>query len=93
VPVTISCREATDTWSRRNEVRAEFTARRVNGEYQTLHLSEAEADAVADAIVPCLSQQGRERLLHSLLRDLSHAKLLRALAFDLRKRVRLPKDR
>lgn len=93
MPVTISCHEAADTWSQQNEVRAEFTARRANDEYQTLHLSEAEADTVADAIVPCMSQQGREKLLHSLLRDLSHAKLLRALAFDLRKRVRLPKGR
>ena len=93
VPVTITCQETTDAWSQRNEVRVDFTARRPNGQYQTLHLSRAEADAVAATVVSSMSQQGRERLLHGLLRGLSHAKLLRALAVDLRKRVRLPKDR
>lgn len=91
VPVSISCEEAADTWSQRNKVKVEFTARRTNGEYQTLHLSQAEADAVAVAVVSGMSKQAREKLVSGLLRDLSDAKLLRALAFDLKKRVRLPK--
>ena len=87
VPVSIACKEANDAWSRRNEVAIEFTARQTNGEYQTLHLSQAEADKVGATIVSCMSQGGRETLVPSLLRDLTDAKLLKALAADLRKRT------
>jgi hypothetical protein len=79
-----------------------FTARRSNGEYQTLHLTQAEADNVAATIVSGMSKEGRarlvpglvgelskerrEKLVPGLLGDLTDAKLLRALAVDLRKR-------
>ncbi len=85
--VSIACKEANDAWSRRNEIAIEFMARKANGEYQTLHLSQAEADKVAATIVSCLSQEGREALVPRLLRDLSDAKLLRALAADFQKRT------
>ncbi len=93
VAVTISCGKATDSWSERNEVKAEFTARRAGGQYQTLHLSETEADTVAGTFVAHMSRQARDKVLSMLLRELSHARLLRALAVELRTRVRLPKDR
>jgi len=54
-------------------------------------LSQAEVDALAEKFVASMSPQARETLLVQSLRKLSHAKLLRALAFDLRERVRLPK--
>lgn len=41
---------------------------------------------------PVHVSEGRERLLSRLLRELSHAKLLRALALDLQKRVPLLKE-
>lgn len=91
VPVAISLEKATDDWSQRSHIQAEFTARRSNGEHQTLHLTESEADGVAGTFVSCMSRQARDRLLHSLLKDLSDAMLLKALAFDLRRRKRLPK--
>ena len=87
VPVSITCKEASDAWSRYNEIAIEFKARRTNGEYQTLHLSQAEADKVGATIVSCMSQEGRETLVPRLLRDLSDAKLLTALAADLKKRT------
>lgn len=71
--------------------RIEFTASRSSGECQTLFLSEAEVDAVASTVVMSMSPKRREHLVCSLLQGLSNAKLLRALAVDLRKRVRLPK--
>ena len=85
--VSIVCREADDAWSRRNDVAIEFTARKANGEYQTLHLSQAEADKVAATIVSRMSKEGREALVPRLLRDLSDAKLLKVLSRDLRKRT------
>ena len=87
VSVSITCKEADDGWSRYNEIAIEFTARRTNGEYQTLHLSQAEADKVAATIVAAMSQEGRETLVPRLLRDLSDATLLRTLAADLKKRT------
>jgi len=93
VQVDISVRKATSTWSQEHHIRAAFTARRSTAEYQTLHLTEGEADKVAGTIVSCMSRQGRENLLHGLLKELTDAKLLKALAFDLRTRKRLPKGR
>lgn len=123
VPVDISCEQASNTWSQRNQVKVEFTARKPNYEYQTLYLTQDEADAAAGAVVGAMSAQGRRSLLTTLrlleleadaigevvvgamstdgreslfvkfLKGLTHAKLLRVLAFDLRERVRLPKKR
>lgn len=87
VQVSITCTEADDSWSRRNEVAIQFTARRSNGEYQTLHLSRAEADKVAATIIARTSQEAREALIPRLLRDLSDPKLLKVLSADLRKRT------
>jgi hypothetical protein len=87
VEVSITCREADDSWSRRNDVVVEFVARRPNGEFQTLHLSEAEANKVAATIVGRMSTEGREALVPRLLRGLSDASLLKVLATDLRKRT------
>jgi hypothetical protein len=93
VAVSISADRAVDNWSERNAINLEFTARRTNGEYQTVHLSQAEADAITPTIVACISRKRREELLLMLLRELSHARLLRVLALDLRKRMRLPRER
>jgi hypothetical protein len=64
--------------------------------WATLRLSrfrvpEHEADIIGETVVSTMSTKGRERLLAKFLRLLTHAKLLRVLAFDLRERVRLPK--
>jgi hypothetical protein len=80
-----------DDWSARSGVLVEFEARKADGEYQTLHLSQAEVDETAGQLVAGMSPAARERLLVEALRQLSHAKLLRLLALDLRARVRLPK--
>jgi hypothetical protein len=91
VPVVLTCERSGDAWSRANETRAEFTAKRTNGEVQAVHLSQAEIDSSASVIVGCMSAEAREVLVRQLLGELSRAKLLRVLAFDLRDRVRLPK--
>ena len=118
---SISCDKPMDPWSQQNEVKVEFTARKPNGEFQTLHLSQAEADGVGEVVVGAMSVEGRKRLLKKLrpsqseadavaecfvgamsvperehllikcIQALTHAKLLRLLAFDLRERVRLPR--
>lgn len=87
MPGSITCNEANDEWSQGNEVVIQFTARRTNCEYQTLHLSRAEANKVGAVIVSCMSKEGRRKLVPDLLRDLSDADLLKALATDLRNRV------
>lgn len=89
--VTIRCFAPADDWSKRNEIRAEFTAKKDDGEYQTLHLAQSEVDAAAVELLSAMSPAERERLLVASLRKLSHAKLLRLLALDLRQRVRLPR--
>jgi hypothetical protein len=93
VPVDVSCDTAAGAWSERNRVAITFTARKSDGEHQALHLSQREVEASAAMTLRLVSEKTRERLLLSLLRDLSDAKLLRTLAVDLRRRVRLPKRR
>ncbi len=92
VRVTIECEVTDDSWSRRNDVKVQITAGKSDGEFQTLFLSQAEADEVAATVVSCMSQREREKLLNRFLQDLSDAKLLKTLARDLKNRVRLPKD-
>ena len=93
VPVAISSKQPRDSWSERNAVVLELTARKPDGKYQSLHLSQSEADEAAGTLVDSMSSAARDRLVVALLRELSNAKLLRALAMDLKSRVRLPKDR
>lgn len=92
VPVSVTCFRPLDSWSSNRGIQAEFTARNDDGEIQTLHLSQAEVDAAAQELVASMSAKAREQLLVQTLRGLSHAKLLRVLAFDLRARVKLPKQ-
>ena len=80
-----------DAWSSSRGVAVEFQARKEDGQYQTLHLSQAEVDSSAQKLVAGMTPAARERLLVESLSMLSHAKLLRLLAFDLRDRVKLPK--
>ena len=93
VPVRISCELAKGSWSERNHAKIEFTAYRANGEYHTMYLSEAESANAAEILQKFMSPKAREKLLQAMLRNMSHAKLLRALAVELKVRVRLPKDR
>lgn len=92
VPVSVSCRASKSSWSNRNQVPITFTARQSNRKYQTLYLTHAEAEVALGALVTTLSVQNREKLIVSLLRELSHAELLSALALDLNVRVCLPKN-
>lgn len=89
--VEVSCFVPRDSWSTHRAIRVEFKAKKSDGEYQTLHLTQAEVDAVGEEILKSMSIAERERLLVRTLRNMSHAKLLRLLAFDLRARIRLPK--
>ena len=89
--VTVNGFVPSDDWSMRKEVRAEFTAKKEDGQFQTMHLSQAEVDEAAMVLLRAMSTAARERLLIDSLQKLSHSKLLRLLAFDLRQRVRLPK--
>ncbi len=91
VSVALTCEPSTDRWSRGSGILAAFTAERENGEMQAVHLSQEEVDSSASVIVGCMSAEAREVLVRQLLGELSRAKLLRVLAFDLRDRVRLPK--
>lgn len=93
VPVRVTCWQTADAWSYQHKVKIGFRADKSNGENQCLYLSESETDYVAAIVVSCMTKQEREKLLHSLLRSLSDAKLLRALAADFRERVKLPKRR
>jgi hypothetical protein len=105
--VSVACDKASDAWSRRNEVKIQFTARKPDLEYQTLHLTQAEADKVAPTVASAMSQEGRDKLLADLLsalavdlkrrvrqpgRDKLLEDLLSALAADLKKRLRRPKN-
>lgn len=92
VPVGIECQSASGAWALNTGARVKITARRSNGEYQTVFLTQEEVDLVAEALAPRISVKAQERLLRNMLRVLSQAKLLRLLAFDLRDRVRLPKN-
>ena len=66
VRVEISCEQAEDPWSQRSAVKVEFTARKSNYEYQTLHLSQDEADAAGGIVVGAMSAEGRARMLAKL---------------------------
>jgi hypothetical protein len=88
VPVSIACDWASDRWSRDHEVVIEFTARRSNLEFQTLHLSLAEVDRASLELAGCISSRGRARLLAKLLGGLSDSELLKTLSPDLSRRVR-----
>jgi hypothetical protein len=93
IKVKIVCGQHDDTsWSRETGMKFHISAWKPNGEYQSLDLSQAEADEVAPTLVACMSQQGREKLVNGLLGDLSDAKLLRALALDLKRRKPLRKN-
>jgi hypothetical protein len=89
--VAVRCFRPTDDWSTRNSIHAEFEAMNEDGQMQTLHLTQGEVQAAATELLAAMSAAGRERLLVAALQELSHSKLLRVLAFDLRQRVRLPK--
>lgn len=91
--VLLDCAKSRDEWSERNDTNVEFTATKLDDEYQTLHLSQVEVDAIAKTIVESMSLQAREKLIVDLLGPLSNAKLLRLVALDLRNRVRLPDER
>lgn len=120
VPVTIYGSKSTSLWARNHGATFKLKARRQNGEYHLVNLSQSELDQAAEAMVECISPEvraklilslcklvpqgsvdevvmsalphmstiGKEELVTSILRGLSH--LLRTLAIDLQKRVRLP---
>ena len=93
VLVEISSRRPSDVSSLLYKASLKVTASKANGEYQTLYLSETEAEATAAAVIESLPEKIRERLLLRLLRDLPDARLLRTLALDLSTRVRLSRRR
>jgi hypothetical protein len=91
VPVSLLCEPSTDLWSSDNQTEVELSARRSNGEMQTVHFSQAEVDQAAPVFVRRMLPEVREQLLVELVGELSREKFLRLLALDLRTRVRLPK--
>jgi len=97
VPVSVTCDKPSDAWSRRNEVKIQFTAQKPDREYQTLHLTQAEADKVASAVVSAMTQAAADKVAATVVSAMSHegrdkllADLLSTLAVDLKKRVRQP---
>lgn len=68
-------------------------AERRDSQFQELHLTEPESVRVAEVVFEAISERARQELLVKLLATLTRAKFLRILALDLRRRVRLPKER
>jgi len=66
VSVRVVCDQPGDAWSLTNEVKLEFTARRSNGEFQSLHLTQTEIDAAVDVVMDAASAEARERMLKRL---------------------------
>ena len=93
VSVTIKAEVPTDSWSRDHQVCAEFTARRANCEYQTLHLTLEDIEPVTKTLISVCPSQSRPRLALDLLQGLSDTDLLRVLERDLRARVKNVTDR
>lgn len=87
IPVEVSCYP--DDF---NGMRVRFSARKSDGQYQTLFLSETEVNAAIRLFIPYASTEMRGKVLLTLMRELSHAKLLRTLAQELQKRFRLPRQ-
>jgi hypothetical protein len=99
VPVSVACDKPSDAWSRRNEVKIELTARKPDSEYQTLHLTQAEADKAAATVVSAMTPAAADKVAATVVSNMSQdgrdkllADLLSALAADLRKRGRRPKN-
>ncbi len=63
---------------------------RSNGEYQIINLDSVDVDELGVAAVSIMSQKAREQAAVKLFSGVSNAKLLRILALELRRRVRLP---
>ena len=89
VLVKIACKPAST--QRPPGARVTITARKSDGEYQTVFLTQEEIDLVTEVLVSRVSPEAQERVLRKSLGVLSRARFLRVLAFDLRDRVRLPK--
>lgn len=92
IPVKVSCYQYGTGWLMERGIKLRLVAEKANGEYQALFLSDAEVNAALMYFIQYASSEMKERVLLTLMRKLSHAKLLRALALELRKRVRLPRQ-
>jgi hypothetical protein len=88
VSVTITAINPSDSWSERNQIKVEFTARRENLEHKSVHLTTKEAEAAVKAIISACGNKARTRVARELLRELSDKDLLRLLAHDLRIRTK-----
>jgi hypothetical protein len=92
-PVELSYSDPGNRRAMINGGRLKIAAMRADGQYVALYLSQRDVDLMTAALLDYASAKVKELIIPHLLRNLSHAKLLRALAIELRKRVRLPKDR
>jgi len=91
--VSVSCASCGTVWLKEKGIRVEFRARKGNGEYQELLLSETEINDSLRVLIRYASVDMREKVMLTLMRELSDRKLLRLLALDLRKRrLRLPRQ-
>ncbi len=88
VPVNISACTPSDAWSQQKEVRVEVIARRASNEYQTLHLTRAEAEKAAESILDACSPEVKAKVVLKVLRQLSDSELIRLLAADLKSRTK-----
>ena len=93
VAVAISTEAASDTWSVRHGAKVVVSAWNAENECLAFRLSQSEVDNAADVLVENMAPDAQARLLQRLLSDLSNPKLLKVLAADLRKRVKLPNER
>lgn len=88
VEVGIVAQNPSDSWSRTRGIGVEFRATRANSEYQTIHLTRAEAEQVAESIMRTCSEEIRRRIASILLRGMSDTEFLKLLLFDLKHRVK-----
>jgi len=89
VSVTITASPPVDdSWSQHHRVTAEITATRENSEYQTVHLTRAEAEKLATLIVSLCGETVRKRLALQILKTMSTTKLLETFATILKMRLR-----
>ena len=91
--VRVQCRVTSGALPDETFTKAELRATQRNYEWQVLHLSQVEVDAIAPSLFLAATPKAREVIIAGALKGLSNAKLLRTLAADLKTRVRLSKSK
>lgn len=88
VSVTIRATIPTDSWSTKNQIAVEVLARQSNGQYQTLHFAQMEAEKAAGVVLAACGSESKRKIVADALKQMSNDELLLILASDLKLRVR-----